>query len=77
MSENQKRILEMLAENKISVDEAERLLSAVEQPASATNNSSEGFIPVPLSSSWLDITTECLLLSTATNCMSPVHFTFT
>ena len=37
MSENQKRILEMLAENKITVDEAERLLSAVEQPASATS----------------------------------------
>ena len=29
MSENQKRILEMLAEKKISVDEAERLLSLV------------------------------------------------
>ena len=35
MSENQKRVLEMLAQNKISVDEAERLLSAVEQPTGA------------------------------------------
>jgi hypothetical protein len=31
MTDNQKRVLEMLAENKISVDEAMRLLSAVEQ----------------------------------------------
>ena len=30
MSENQKRILEMLAEKKISVDEAQRLLSVLE-----------------------------------------------
>ena len=32
MSENQKRILEMLAEKKISVDEAYRLLSALKTP---------------------------------------------
>jgi hypothetical protein len=32
MSENRKRILDMLAQGKISVDEAERLLTAVEQP---------------------------------------------
>ena len=31
MSDNQKRILEMLADKKISVDEAQRLLSLVEQ----------------------------------------------
>jgi len=32
MSENRKRILEMLSQGKISVDEAERLLTTVEQP---------------------------------------------
>jgi len=31
--ENKKRILEMVAENKISVDEAARLLELVEEPA--------------------------------------------
>jgi len=35
MSENQKKILEMLADKKISVDEAYRLLSALEPGASA------------------------------------------
>jgi hypothetical protein len=33
MSENRRQILDMLAEGKISVDEAERLLALVEQPA--------------------------------------------
>ena len=33
MDENGKRILEMLSEDKISVDEAERLMSLVETPA--------------------------------------------
>ncbi len=32
MSENKKKILEMVAENKISVDEAVRLLELVEEP---------------------------------------------
>ena len=32
MSENKKRILEMVAENKITVDEAVRLLEVVEEP---------------------------------------------
>lgn len=32
MTDNQKRILEMLSEKKISVDEAQRLLSLVEPP---------------------------------------------
>ena len=35
MSENQKKILEMLASNKISVDEAHRLLSVLEPEGSA------------------------------------------
>ena len=38
MNDNQKRILEMLAENKISVDEASRLLSAVEKPAGSESS---------------------------------------
>ena len=33
MDDNGKRILEMLSEGKISVEEAERLLSLVEKPA--------------------------------------------
>jgi hypothetical protein len=41
MTDNQKRILEMLAENKISVDEASRLLSAVEQ-STDTESSTTG-----------------------------------
>ena len=32
MSENRKRILDMLAQGKITVDEAERLLTTIEQP---------------------------------------------
>jgi hypothetical protein len=32
MSENQKKILEMLAQNKISVDDANRLLGAIDSP---------------------------------------------
>lgn len=36
MSENKKRILEMVAENKITVDEAARLLELVEEPGSGS-----------------------------------------
>ncbi len=36
MSENRKRILEMVAENKITVDEAVKLLELVEEPATAS-----------------------------------------
>lgn len=36
MSENRKRILEMVAENKITVDEALRLLEVVEEPAAGS-----------------------------------------
>ena len=32
MAENRKKILEMVAENKISIDEAIRLLELVEEP---------------------------------------------
>ena len=35
MPENRKRILDMLSEGKINVDEAERLLSLVDEPVSS------------------------------------------
>jgi hypothetical protein len=41
MNENRRQILQMLAEGKISADEAERLISAVEEP-SATKSSDIG-----------------------------------
>jgi hypothetical protein len=41
MSENQKKILEMLANKKISVDEASQLLSALKAEASAPENTAE------------------------------------
>lgn len=41
MSDSQKRILEMLAEKKISVDEASRLLGAIGQPAGSGSHSSD------------------------------------
>jgi hypothetical protein len=41
MSENQKKILEMLANKKISVDEAYRLLSALKTEASAPESTAE------------------------------------
>ena len=40
MADNQRRVLEMLAENKISVDEAARLLTLVEDPSGATDEES-------------------------------------
>lgn len=46
MSENRKRILEMLAQGKITVDEAERLLTTIEQPgAGGTGFSTAGETP--------------------------------
>ena len=41
MTDNQRRILEMLAEKKISVDEAERLLTLTEQPAGSEAGTSD------------------------------------
>jgi hypothetical protein len=37
MSEHRRQILQMLADGKISADEAERLISAIEQPTSSTS----------------------------------------
>jgi len=45
MSDNKRRILEMLVENKISIDEATRLLALVDQPepkAAPSDGSQEG-----------------------------------
>ncbi|MBN2104056.1 hypothetical protein JW835_08465 [bacterium] len=41
MSNEKKRILEMLSQNKINVDEAERLLAAIEEPSDGTNANPE------------------------------------
>jgi hypothetical protein len=43
MTESRKRILEMLAENKITADEAERLLSATESKESAPKENGTAF----------------------------------
>jgi hypothetical protein len=40
MSEHRRQILQMLSEGKISADEAERLISAIEQPAGNLSDSS-------------------------------------
>jgi hypothetical protein len=42
MSEEKKRILEMLSQNKITVDEAERLLAALDSSPDAVKTSSSG-----------------------------------
>ncbi len=41
MMENRRQVLDMLAQGKITADEAERLLSLVDQPPSATPGSKE------------------------------------
>ncbi len=41
MTENRRQVLEMLAQGKITVEEAERLLSLVDQPAGGDTGSSE------------------------------------
>ena len=38
MSEHRRQILQMLSEGKISADEAERLISAFEEPAAARSS---------------------------------------
>jgi hypothetical protein len=47
MSEHRRQILQMLAEGKISADEAERLISAVEEPVSAGPANGLGSEPKP------------------------------
>ena len=41
MTENRRQVLDMLAQGKITVDEAERLLSLVDQPAGAEGGGTE------------------------------------
>jgi len=41
MTDNQRRILEMLAEKKISIDEAERLLTVIGQPNAGETGASD------------------------------------
>ena len=41
MTENRRQILDMLAEGKITVDEAERLLGLVEAPAGGGSGTTE------------------------------------
>lgn len=42
MNENRRQILQMLSEGKISADEAERLISAVEEPSAAKSSDAGG-----------------------------------
>ena len=42
MNDSQRKILEMLADNKITVDEASRLLAAIDQPQKAETRTAEG-----------------------------------
>jgi len=42
MNEHRRQILQMLSEGKINADEAERLIAAVEQPASSFSSSDSG-----------------------------------
>jgi hypothetical protein len=43
MNEHRRQILQMLAESKISADEAERLIAAMEVPSSDSTSSAGGF----------------------------------
>jgi hypothetical protein len=47
MTENQKKILEMVADKKITVDEAYRLLSLIQPPADSNNDGSKEPKPSP------------------------------
>ena len=47
MTENQKKILEMVADKKITVDEAYRLLSLIQPSADATSEGTKGPKPSP------------------------------
>jgi len=55
MDENKKRILEMLAQNKISADEAYRLLSALESEGSAAEDTPEAGTAARMKSKYLRV----------------------
>ncbi len=48
MNENRRQILEMLAAGKITADEAEQLLAALEPAVFATAGTFTGKIPAPI-----------------------------
>lgn len=58
-SENRRQVLQMLAEGKINADEAERLLSAVERNAAATNGAAvavaDRTVPAPNRAKYLRV----------------------
>jgi hypothetical protein len=58
MSENQKKILEMLASNKISVDEAHRLLSVLEPEGSAPESTTKAGTAARTESQYLRVCVE-------------------
>ena len=55
MNENKKRVLEMLAQNKISADEAYRLLSALESEGSAAGDTAKAGIAAKMKSKYLRV----------------------
>jgi hypothetical protein len=58
MDENKKRVLEMLAQNKISTDEAYRLLSALETEGSASEDTAKSGTAAKMKSKYLRV---CIL----------------
>jgi len=55
MDENKKRVLEMLAQNKISTDEAYRLLSALETEGSAAEDTAKAGTAAKMKSKYLRV----------------------
>ncbi len=55
MTDNKKKILEMLAQNKISADEAYRLLSALESEGSAAHDTAEARTAAKMKSKYLRV----------------------
>jgi hypothetical protein len=55
MDENKKRVLEMLAQNKINADEAYRLLSALESEGSAAEGTPKAGIAAKMKSKYLRV----------------------
>jgi hypothetical protein len=58
MAENKKRVLEMLAQNKISADEAYQLLSALESEGSAAEDTAKAGTAAKMKSKYLRV---CIL----------------
>ena len=58
MTEDRKRLLDMLAEGKITADEAERLLSAIEEPSAGGDGLSGSGAPESGQARYLRVTVE-------------------